>query len=128
MDTHPHPTPNTTDNTPSGVFSGHRVRAWRHLRKLPAEQLAAAAKCSVAYVTAVEHCHPSATIPTPETLESWAATLGVTVADFDAKPGRGPFDNGNYWDVTVADMPPMTDQEIAAVGVILRRISDRAAR
>lgn len=36
-------------------------------------------------------------------------------------------ESARYWKRAVAAMPPMTPEEIAAVGLVLRRIDDRIA-
>lgn len=81
--------------------------------------LAEAARCSPVFVDA---CEDGRATPSPEVLAVWAEVLGCTAGDLCSMT---PEDRFEYWAAATAAMPPMTEEEIAAVGVILRRIEDR---
>lgn len=102
---------------PAQAFSPGRLRAHRDLSRLTRAQLSTVTGLPVASITAYE-CGTAA--PPAAVVAVMAAALAVGVEELTGSVGAD--DSWEYWDVICANMSPMTVEEIASVGAVLRRI------
>lgn len=114
----PDPAPPPSD---ARVFSPGRLRGYRDLRKLDRLQLAQAAQIAPAAIVAYE---TGTDRPNPHVLATLAAALQTTIDHLHGKPNVD--DSWEYWEVICAHMPPMSNEQIATVATVLRRIQRRS--
>ncbi len=98
-----------------------RLRALRNLCGWSRPELARRADLSPLTITSYEIAKVQ---PSAAALGRLADALGCQI---DALFRRGPDDLREYTSATAEAMPPMTDDECRAVGLILRRIDARRA-
>jgi transcriptional regulator with XRE-family HTH domain len=114
----PDPTaPQQPSQTTDGAFSPGRLRAYRDLYGYTRVTLAIRVGISADTLTAYEQ---GAAIPDTATLTTLAAALNVDAHAFTGQPGAD--DSWEYWGLICAAMPPMTEDQIATVATVLRRI------
>lgn len=102
------------------VFSRGRLRAYRDLAKLTRDQLAAITSLPV---TAIIDYETGTAAPTMTDLTTLAHALNVTLDQFTGPPDAE--ESWEYWDLICAALPPLTGEQIATIGAILRRIDDQ---
>lgn len=102
---------------PALAFSSGRLRAHRDLSRLTRAQLATITGLPVTGITAYER---GTAAPSAAVVAGLAAALTVRVEQLTGPVGAD--DSWEYWDVICAAMSPMTVEEIASVGTVLRRI------
>lgn len=107
------------------AFSPGRFRAWWHLRGVSAAELADTAKVKEAYVLACAYGHPVAAPPGPDVLAAWAARLECEPAELCSTT---PHDPNEYWRAANRAMPPMSDDDLAAVADVFKRTARRAGK
>jgi hypothetical protein len=115
--------PGTPQHPPGVAFSPGRFRAWWHLRGVPAADLADTAGVKEAYVLACAYGHPVASPPEPAVLAAWATRLGCNPAELCSTTPRDP---NEYWRAANRAMPPMSDDDLAAVADVFKRTARRA--
>ncbi|MFI5587224.1 helix-turn-helix domain-containing protein [Amycolatopsis sp. NPDC051758] len=105
--------------TPAGdeVFSPGRLRAYRDLSGYTRVALAARVGIPADTLTAYEQ---GAATPDTATLTALADALNLGAGDLTGPPGAD--DSWEYWGLICAAMPPMTENQIATVATVLRRI------
>ena len=99
------------------VFSPGRLRAYRDLYGYTRRSLADRAGIPADTLTAYEKGDLT---PDAAALAALADALNVNVHAFTGPPGAD--DSWEYWGLICAAMPPMTDDQIATVATVLRRI------
>jgi transcriptional regulator with XRE-family HTH domain len=115
----PDPATESTADAP-GVFSPGRLRAYRDLYGYTRVALADRVGLHADTVAAYEQ---GAATPDTATLAALATALNVHVRDVIGPPGAD--DSWEYWGLICAAMPPMTDDQIATVATVLRRIDQQ---
>lgn len=113
-------TPGVASTVDGAVFSSERFRAWMHGRGVAAAELADVAGVTAAYVMACAYGHPVASPPTPGVLAAWATRLGCDPDELCSATPHGP---NEYWIAANRAMPPMTEDDLAAVADLFRRTS-----
>lgn len=107
----------TSTGDEPGVFSPGRLRAYRDLYGYTRVALGDRTGLPPDTITAYEE---GTATPTAAHLVTLAAALNVGPGDFAGPPGAD--DSWEYWGLICAAMPPMTDDQIATVATVLRRI------
>lgn len=116
----PTPDPDPPPTPGELVFSPGRLRGYRDLRGLDRRQLAKAAGTTPVVIVAYEEATAQ---PDPNDLRALADALTVEPG---ALCGRADADDSwEYWSVRCAHLPPMTDEQIATVATVLRRIDQQ---
>ncbi|MGH3571381.1 MAG: helix-turn-helix domain-containing protein [Pseudonocardiaceae bacterium] len=106
--------------TPSflvAVFCPTRLRAYRHLRGWDRAGLATAAGTTVETIATIETGRAS---PCPGLVTGLTEALGCPPGALHST--SDPVDNAGYWEVICAALPPLNGNQIATLGIVLRRI------
>lgn len=101
----------------SGVFSPGRLRAYRDLNRYTRAMLGDRTGLPPDTIAAYEEG-----TATPTTTHMTALATALNIQPHDLIGSAGADNSWEYWGLICATMPPMTDDQIATVATVLRRI------
>lgn len=119
----PNPTAQPPAPTEDRVFSPGRLRAYRDLYGYTRRSLAEKTGIPVDILTGYDL---GVLTPDTATLTTLAHALNVDIHNLTGPPDAD--DSWEYWGLICAAMPPMTDDQIATVATVLRRIDKHRER